>query len=185
MSEGVAVVAAREGVVEQVESRHASGIEMDPVSFYGNFVKVRHPDGSAALYAHLKQGGVVVTPGERVSAGHTLGYSGASGDVVAPMLHFGVTRPASPGSAWEKSVPFRFYVADPPWAFEPRVAMMVTANYTASALRPHFATEVPRPAWFSPPAKGPEDQARGLELLVLFAAAGVAGMVWFWRYSRG
>src|SRR5678810_311152 len=76
MPEGIAVLAARAGVVEAVEARHGAGADDGPLTYEGNFVRVRHADHTAAIYAHLRHQGVAIIPGERVAAGQLLGYSG-------------------------------------------------------------------------------------------------------------
>ena len=92
MPEGVPVLAARAGIVEATEMHHGASPEEDPLSYEGNFVRVRHADGTAAIYAHLKHRGVAVALGESVAPGQLLGYSGFTGDVLEPHLHFAVTR---------------------------------------------------------------------------------------------
>src|SRR5512145_1508456 len=77
MPEGIPVVAARAGVIEAVESRYGASPEEEPLTYEGNFVRVRHADGTAASYAHLRYGGTAVGVGEPVEAGRLLGYSGA------------------------------------------------------------------------------------------------------------
>ena len=119
MPVGVPIVAAREGVVDAVRTDHGASSEEEPLTYEGNLVRVRHADGTAAIYAHLGYGGVAVAVGETVEAGQLLGYSGATGDVVEPHLHFAVTRKETNSSGWQEdvSVPVKFYVGSPPVAF--------------------------------------------------------------------
>jgi hypothetical protein len=63
---------------------------------YGKMVEVRHADGRYTLYAHLSR--IDVHVGEKVSAGTTLGLSGATGNVTGPHLHFEVDTTESYGS---------------------------------------------------------------------------------------
>ncbi|MFC1420341.1 transglycosylase family protein [Streptacidiphilus cavernicola] len=63
---------------------------------YGKMVEVRHADGRYSLYAHLSR--IDVHVGEAVSAGTTLGLSGATGNVTGPHLHFEVDTTESYGS---------------------------------------------------------------------------------------
>src|SRR5918999_3068721 len=81
MPEGVPIVAAREGLVEALQAQHGATSNEEPLTYEGNFVRVRHVDGSAAIYAHLKYRGVAVALGEKVEVGQFLAYSGATGDV--------------------------------------------------------------------------------------------------------
>ncbi len=55
---------------------------------YGKWVLVRHDNGLSTLYAHLSS--ISVSKGQAVSTGQLLGYSGATGYVTGPHLHFGV-----------------------------------------------------------------------------------------------
>ncbi|MEW1720643.1 peptidoglycan DD-metalloendopeptidase family protein [Streptomyces sp. NPDC093109] len=60
---------------------------------YGNQVVIRHEDGTYSQYAHLSQVKAVV--GQSVLGGTLIGWSGATGNVTGPHLHFEVrTGPA-------------------------------------------------------------------------------------------
>jgi murein DD-endopeptidase MepM/ murein hydrolase activator NlpD len=122
MPVGVPVLAARAGVIEAVEARHGASADDEPLSYEGNFVRVRHDDGTAATYAHLRHASIAVAPGETVRAGQLLAESGDSGDVLEPHLHFVVTTVQKNSSGWreEVSVPVTFYVGVPPFSFAPR-----------------------------------------------------------------
>lgn len=50
----------------------------------GNFVDIIHPDGRRSRYLHLREGSVVVVPGQHVCRGCLIGRSGWSGNVVPP-----------------------------------------------------------------------------------------------------
>ena len=66
---------------------------------YGNLVLIRHADGYVTAYAHADR--VLVNRGDTVSRGQVIGYSGASGDVRTPQLHFEIrhgTKPVNPTS---------------------------------------------------------------------------------------
>jgi murein DD-endopeptidase MepM/ murein hydrolase activator NlpD len=55
---------------------------------YGNYVIVRHADGSETLYAHLST--IFVSLGQQVGQGETLGAVGCTGWCTGPHLHFEV-----------------------------------------------------------------------------------------------
>lgn len=87
---GTPVYAAEDGTVDWVQNwdgRTTTGTQS-----YGNAVRIRHADYNGKTlqtrYAHLSQ--TVVNPGDRVQAGQLIGYSGDSGNVTAPHLHFEV-----------------------------------------------------------------------------------------------
>src|SRR5512134_1529992 len=122
MPQGVPIVAAQRGSVVAIEAHHGASPEAEPLTYEGNFVRVRHADGTAATYAHLRYRGVSVAVGEAVEAGQLLGYSGASGDVEEPHLHFAVTREERNSAGWreEVSLPVVFYIGVPPVPFAPR-----------------------------------------------------------------
>lgn len=48
----------------------------------GNFVDIIHPDGRRSRYLHLREGSLVVAPGQHVCRGCLIGRSGWSGNVV-------------------------------------------------------------------------------------------------------
>ncbi|MCB9990212.1 MAG: M23 family metallopeptidase [Rhodospirillales bacterium] len=56
----------------------------------GNGVFIDHGNGWQTIYCHMKQGSVVVKPGQKVKAGTPLGEIGQSGIAEFPHLHFGV-----------------------------------------------------------------------------------------------
>jgi murein DD-endopeptidase MepM/ murein hydrolase activator NlpD len=178
LPEGTSVLAARAGVVEAVEEGEGRGREVEPASFEGNYVRVRHADDSYATYAHLAQAGVRVRPGERVEAGQLLGYSGASGEVERAQLHFGVSRfEKNTAGRWEEvSLPVRFSVGEPPYLFEPYTGMLATPAYGRPAERPRFATDRPRRHEPQPTLTAEEELHAWLRLGVFFLL-GLAMMV--------
>ena len=73
---GTAAVAMRDGVVEKVPNKLTEG--MTGAMGRENLVLIRHEDGSAILYGHLKN--VTLKPGDTVKQGETLGECSDSGD---------------------------------------------------------------------------------------------------------
>lgn len=57
---------------------------------YGNYVKIKHPDGYYTLYAHLKYGSVKIKIGDKVKEKQVIGYMGATGTAYGGHLHFEV-----------------------------------------------------------------------------------------------
>lgn len=89
--EGTPVLAARDGVVMQVESDFdKAGLNLEKYGGRANFVRILHDDGTMALYAHLQPEGVLVRVGQRVRGGQQIGLSGNTGFTTGPHLHFAV-----------------------------------------------------------------------------------------------
>ena len=57
---------------------------------YGNYVRIKHPNGYYTLYAHLKYGSVTVSKGSKVKKGQVIGYMGNTGHSFGAHLHFEV-----------------------------------------------------------------------------------------------
>ena len=91
--EGTPVLAARSGVVMQVEDAfRASGKDSARFGDRANYIRVLHDDGSMALYAHLAPHSLAVRPGARVVLGQRIARSGNTGYSTGPHLHFSVQR---------------------------------------------------------------------------------------------
>lgn len=103
--EGTPVVAARDGVVMQVEDDfEGAGLNREKFGARANQVRIVHDDGTMAVYAHLQPESVLVHPGQRVKAGQFLGGSGNTGYSTGPHLHFSVQ---VNGGMQVRSIPFR------------------------------------------------------------------------------
>lgn len=85
---GTPVLAARRGVVFQVQDGYGQGSAGESGE-RGNVVVIWHEDGTFGLYGHLREG-ICAREGEAVGAGDFLGWSGNSGLTTGPHLHFGV-----------------------------------------------------------------------------------------------
>ena len=82
IANGTPVLAAAKGTVDKVSFEDGG---------YGNYVKLRHTDGSSTFYtyyAHLMNASV--TAGQNVEAGATIGFSNNTGASTGPHLHFGL-----------------------------------------------------------------------------------------------
>lgn len=78
---GSPVIASKSGIVERVQRSNSS---------YGHMVLIDHGDGYKTRYAHLVSGSILVSVGQRVEAGQTIGKVGSTGNSTGPHLHFEV-----------------------------------------------------------------------------------------------
>ncbi len=75
---GTAIYASGSGIVKTVKYS----------ATYGNYVEIRHTNRVVTRYAHLSRATVKV--GDRVSGSSLIGYSGSTGRVTGPHLHYEV-----------------------------------------------------------------------------------------------
>ncbi len=61
---------------------------------YGNYVVITHDNGTQTLYAHMTHS--IVSFGQSVLSGQTIGYVGSTGESTGPHLHFEVRGAANP-----------------------------------------------------------------------------------------
>lgn len=57
---------------------------------YGNYIRIQHDDGTATGYAHIVNGGIYVSSGQRVSSGQQIAATGQTGNSFGCHLHFEV-----------------------------------------------------------------------------------------------
>lgn len=125
MPVGTDITAAREGVIVSTKDNfHISGKTRYFVD-KANYVKVLHSDGTFATYAHLLQGTVVVSVGDKVNVGDKLARSGSSGYSTGPHLHFVVRK----NVGFElNSIPFQF-VGENGLNYTPQAGMLVEKQH--------------------------------------------------------
>ena len=76
VSQGTPIYASRSGYVTTAEYNYA----------WGYYVTINHMDGFSTLYAHMTH--FIVSPGQYVEQGQTIGYVGSTGYSTGPHLHF-------------------------------------------------------------------------------------------------
>lgn len=91
MPEGTPVYAARGGVLYSFKGDSDEGGPFSKYSKKANYIIIRHDDGSFGCYWHLQKNGIAVKKG-MVDKGQLIGYSGSTGFVLRPHLHFAVKR---------------------------------------------------------------------------------------------
>ena len=83
--QGKSVVAAKDGVVITSEAlRSSSGAYKS----YGEYIMIKHSNGTVTLYAHLKAGSRKVRVGQKVKKGQVIGTVGSTGNSTGTHLHF-------------------------------------------------------------------------------------------------
>ncbi len=65
-------------------------VEAGPDGGYGNWILIDHGSGVSTGYAHLVDGGILVSVGEHVEAGQVIGAVGSTGQSTGCHLHFEV-----------------------------------------------------------------------------------------------
>ena len=88
---GTSIYAAREGIIFSYKEDSDEGGPFSKYKNKANYIIIKHDDGSFGCYWHLKKNGVLVKSG-RVAVGQQIGFSGATGQVLRPHLHFSVKR---------------------------------------------------------------------------------------------
>ncbi|MGE0632484.1 MAG: M23 family metallopeptidase [Pseudobdellovibrionaceae bacterium] len=101
MSIGTEVLAARDGVIVEVEQSFST------IGLQGNYVLVGHVDGQISGYFHIQHNGALVKVGEKVKRGQPIALSGMTGQTTLPHLHFLVFN-----SDQTASVPISFQEVD-------------------------------------------------------------------------
>lgn len=90
LRKGNSVLAAREGVVSNLEDNNSKGGPFKKYSNKGNYVIIMHSDGTYAAYWHLSHKKVFVKKGDVVQKGQLIGLSGNTGYSSSAHLHFDV-----------------------------------------------------------------------------------------------
>lgn len=107
ISKETKICAARAGVVIAARKDSDKG-GLKPANLSdGNYISIRHSDGSVAHYWHLQKNGVVVNVGDTVKPGQWIGLSGNTGYSAFPHLHFEVQ--GYDASGHYTQLPTRFY----------------------------------------------------------------------------
>jgi murein DD-endopeptidase MepM/ murein hydrolase activator NlpD len=105
MPVGTPILAARSGMVMDMEDNfHGAGQEQRYLR-RSNQVRILHDDGTMAVYAHLKADSIRVRPGTSVDRGQWIADSGNTGFSSGPHLHFVIQLNAGMSL---QSLPFRF-----------------------------------------------------------------------------
>ncbi len=140
MPEGTPILAAREGTVVYTEANQVDGAQVPDMMSKANEVRIQHVDGTFATYAHLLHGGVYVYAGQRVATGQQIGLAGSTGYSSGSHLHFAVQTVRKTNDNIETvSLPFRFYVGNPPAVFSPKFGMLAKADYSVPGVIPGTA----------------------------------------------
>jgi murein DD-endopeptidase MepM/ murein hydrolase activator NlpD len=88
MRKGQIICAARSGIVQSTRSDSKKGGASYKFINDGNYIIIKHDDSTSAAYWHLDYNGVLVKPGDTITAGQPIGKVGSTGFSSGPHLHF-------------------------------------------------------------------------------------------------
>lgn len=107
IKKGTRICAARSGVVIAARGdSNRGGLQPENLSD-GNYISIRHNDGSVAHYWHLDYDGLKVATGDCVVTGQWIGLSGNTGYSAFPHLHFEVKGPDKNGQTIQLATRFQ------------------------------------------------------------------------------
>lgn len=89
---GTPILTALDGTVVEVIDKHKKYGNSRKYAKYYNFIQIQHKNGEYTEYGHLKPNSSKVAVGDKVTTGQTLAYTGKSGWMTQPHLHFLVFR---------------------------------------------------------------------------------------------
>src|SRR5262249_38662995 len=89
-AQGTPILAARGGQVVMVEERDWLNAKDYPAGhpYFGNYIWIRHQDGTYTVYFHIPKNGSMVKQGDMVHRGDTIAMVGNTGQSSEPHLHF-------------------------------------------------------------------------------------------------
>ncbi|MFD2551307.1 M23 family metallopeptidase [Bizionia sediminis] len=88
MPVGTPILAARGGLVYQIEDTNSKSCPSPSCEKYNNKIIIYHNDGTFAEYTHIKRKGAQVQVGDLVKKGDLIALSGNVGWSTGPHLHF-------------------------------------------------------------------------------------------------
>ena len=114
---GGRILAARNGVVVDVEDRNSKSCGKPRCNKFNNYVRIFHSDGTFAEYTHISRGSSKVRKGDRVAQGQHIASSGNVGWATGAHLHFEVFLM---NMKKKKTVPTKFKISEgmPPQELE-------------------------------------------------------------------
>jgi murein DD-endopeptidase MepM/ murein hydrolase activator NlpD len=115
---GTEIRAAREGTVERVREDLPDSYNSATVNIpgrvlanWGNYLRIRHADGTTSWYFHLRNNGVTVNVNDVVQKGQPIAISSNTGRSTGAHLHFQV-QPDS--TNWGQTIPIAFQNCETP-----------------------------------------------------------------------
>lgn len=97
---------SEEEFVKRAGTRQAELLQLGMAGIMGNHVVIDHGNGEFGYYAHLKQGSVAVSKGDKIKPGQKIGALGNSGNSTQPHLHFHIAD--GPDATFSRSLPVVF-----------------------------------------------------------------------------
>jgi len=87
---GTKITSIRDGIVIKVVEENSKNCAREKCKKFNNSILIYHPDGTFAIYSHIKKNGAIVDIGDKVTKGQVIGYSGNVGFSSGPHLHLSV-----------------------------------------------------------------------------------------------
>ena len=81
------IVAHNDGVIDDIKDNRSNMKGSTGNLAYGNYIKIKHPEGYYTLYAHLKSG-LNFKKNQKIKKGQVIGYMWDSGNAYGKHLHF-------------------------------------------------------------------------------------------------
>jgi hypothetical protein len=115
---GSAIVAPGGGIVVSTENGQPNEMDFDesklfdPKVMVGNYLVIDHGNGEFSAMGHLKQGSILVKPGDRVKKGQVIAQMGRSG-MGSGLIHVHYQLQRGPDLFDSEAVPFHFDAVRP------------------------------------------------------------------------
>jgi len=115
---GSTIVAPGTGIVVATENGQPNEMDfdqsklLDPKVFVGNYVVIDHGNGEFSAMGHLKQGSILVKPGDHVRKGQVIAQMGRSG-MGSGLIHVHYQLQDGPDLFDSEALPFRFDAVRP------------------------------------------------------------------------
>jgi hypothetical protein len=135
------VVAASDGMAENVPHSQKYVVAIDFNNAAGNHVVVEIAPNRYVLYAHIRPGTVQVKPGDEVTAGQIIGHVGNTGSSAEPHLHMHIDD--QPSFLGGNGVPYAFTAGEASGPVEANVSSLTAVYFGSIGPQRPFTNDYP------------------------------------------